>query len=33
VLRFEAKTRERMEEIQNLVKEKLARYPSVKLDW
>jgi phosphomannomutase/phosphoglucomutase len=33
VLRFEAKTRERMEEIQNLVKEKLVRYPSVKLDW
>ncbi len=33
VLRFEAKTRERMVEIQNLVKEKLTRYPSVKLDW
>jgi phosphomannomutase/phosphoglucomutase len=33
VLRFEAKTRERMEEIQNLIKEKLIRYPSVKLDF
>lgn len=33
VLRFEAKTRERMEEIQNLVREKLSRYPSVKLDF
>jgi phosphomannomutase/phosphoglucomutase len=33
VLRFEAKTRERMQEIQNLVKEKLVRYPSVKLDF
>ncbi len=33
VLRFEARTRERMEEIRNLVKEKLARYPSVKLDF
>jgi phosphomannomutase/phosphoglucomutase len=33
VLRFEAKTRGRMEEIKELVREKLSRYPSVKLDF